>query len=93
VFPFSPHAKLPAAKLPGQVKENIRLRRARELRKLGVKLAADYKNKFRGKTLEIAVEQIKSDKIIGKTEYYFNLEVRGRKLKNLKIGQIVKVKN
>jgi len=93
IFPFSPHAKLPAAKLPGRVGENQRLKRARVLRKLGIKLMADYKNKFRGKILEIAVEQIKPNKIVGKTEYYFDLEVDRRKLRNVKIGEIVKVKN
>ena len=93
VFPFSPHAKLPAAKLPGQVLESERLQRAKILRKLGAKLMADYEDKFKGKILEIAVEQIKPNKITGKTEYYFDVEVDGRKLKNVKIGQIVKVKN
>ena len=93
MFPFSPHAKLPSAKLPGQVLESERLQRAKILRKLGAKLMADYEDKFKGKILEIAVEQIKPNKITGKTEYYFDVEVDGRKLKNVKIGQIVKVKN
>lgn len=94
VFPFSAHAKLPAAKMPGQIDEKNKARRAGLLRKLGVKLAADYKKQFRGRELEIAVEQIKQNKIMGKTEFYFDLEIDKAKInRNLKIGQIVKVKN
>jgi len=93
IFPFSAHEKTPAAKMPGQVAEKIKARRAKILRQLGVKLAEDYQNKVRGRALEIVVEQIKQGKIVGKTEYYFNVAVAGEKIKNknLKIGEIVKV--
>ena len=93
VFPFSAHAKLPAAKLPGCIEEKIKARRVAELRKLGARLAEDYKNKFKGRNLEIAVEQIKQNKIIGKTEYYFEVEIDKKKLKNnIRVGEIVNIK-
>lgn len=100
IFPFSAHAKLPAAKFPNQVEEKIKAKRAKILREFGVKLMRDYKRKFKGKKLEIVIEQIKQDKLIGKTEYYFDIEVDKRQIfgskidgNNKLIGKIVKVKN
>jgi len=94
VFPFSAHGKTPAAKFPGQVEEKTKARRAKILRQLSVKLAEDYKKKFKGREMEIVVEQIKQGKMIGKTEYYFEVEVTRKKIKNknLKVGEIVKVR-
>jgi len=100
VFPFSTHAKLPAAKLPGQVSEKIKARRAKILRSLGLKLAEDYKKKFKGRELAVVAEQIEKDKIIGKTEYYFDIEFKKRQIISREInesrkliGQIIKAKN
>ncbi|MFH0955891.1 MAG: radical SAM protein [Candidatus Falkowbacteria bacterium] len=94
VFPFSAHVKTPAAKFPGQVQEKIKARRAKILRELSIKLAEDFKKKFKGKELEIVVEQIKQNKIIGKTEYYFDVEINREKIKNIKfkIGEVLIVK-
>lgn len=93
VFPFSAHEKTPAAKMPYRVEEKTKARRADELRKLNLKLMKNYKKKFKGMKLKIAVEQISQDKIIGKTEYYFDIEADKRSLKNknIKIGEILKI--
>lgn len=93
IFPFSAHEKTPAAKMSGQVEEKTKARRAEILRELGFKLRQNYKKRFKGIKLEIAVEQINQDKIIGKTEYYFDVEVNKKNLANkkFKVGQIVKV--
>jgi len=100
VFPFSAHAKLPAAKFPAQVDEKIKAHRAKILRELSVKLMGDYKKKFKGRELEIVIEQIKQNNIIGKTEYYFNVEVEKRRILSGKInenkkliGKIFRIKN
>jgi threonylcarbamoyladenosine tRNA methylthiotransferase MtaB len=100
VFPFSAHAKLPAAKFPAQVDEKIKAHRAKILRELSVKLMSDYKKKFKGRELEIVIEQIKQNNIIGKTEYYFNVEVEKRRIVSSKInenkkliGKIFRIKN
>ncbi len=100
VFPFSAHEKTPAAKFPAQVEEKTLAQRAKTLRRLGVKLVEDYKNKFKGRELEIVVEQIKQDKIIGKTEFYFDIKTAknqikhgNNSIKNNLIGKIVKIKN
>ncbi|MDP2737037.1 MAG: MiaB/RimO family radical SAM methylthiotransferase [bacterium] len=93
-FPYSAHAKTPASKFSGQVDEKIKTRRAKILRRLGFKLIEDYKKKFKGRELEVVVEQIKQGKIIGKTEYYFEAEAFKNKIiqQNIKIGEIVKIK-
>ena len=93
VFPFSAHEKTPAAKMPEQVNEKVKIKRAKILRQLSAKLAEDYKKKFKGKELLVVIEQIKQNKIMGKTEYYFDVEVDKKNLKkNLIAGEIVKVK-
>ncbi|MBI2459465.1 MAG: radical SAM protein [Parcubacteria group bacterium] len=94
VFPFSAQEKTSAAKMSGQVKEKIKKRRADLLRKLNLKLMADYKNKFKGRDLKIAVEQIKQNKVMGKTEYYFDVSADKKSLKNknIRVGQIIKIK-
>lgn len=93
VFPFSAHEKTPAAKFPEQVDEKNKALRAKILRDLGVELAEKYRQKFKNRELEIVVEQIRPDKVIGKTEYYFDMEIDRKKLKNrsLKIGEIIKL--
>lgn len=100
VFPFSVHEKTPASKFSGQVEEKIKARRAGILRRLGVKLAEDYKKKFKGRELEVAIEQIKQDKIIGKTEYYFDIKAeKGQIIRREAggsvelIGRILKIRN
>jgi len=95
IFPFSAHEKTPAARFSNQVEKKIKAKRAKILREFGVKLMEDYRKKFKGKNLEVVVEQIGPDKLIGKTEYYFNIEVHKEKSKNnnFKIGQIIKLKN
>jgi len=100
IFPFSAHEKTAAAKFPAQVDEKIKTHRAKILRELSVKLMSDYKKKFKGRELEIVIEQIKQNNIIGKTEYYFNVEVEKRRIVSSKInenkkliGKIFRIKN
>ncbi|MDD4271408.1 MAG: MiaB/RimO family radical SAM methylthiotransferase [Patescibacteria group bacterium] len=93
VFPFSAHEKTPAAKMPNQIEEKTKKRRAKILRELGIKLEEDYKKKFKGRELEIVIEQIKQNKIIGKTEYYFDVEAKSKGMGEGFIGKIIKVKN
>ena len=94
VFPFSAHEKTPAFTMLNQVRQDQIERRAKILRKLNNKLVANYRKKFKGKNLEILVERVKQNKIIGKTEFYFDVEFSKKDFKNkkLKLGEIVKVK-
>ncbi|MFA6171683.1 MAG: tRNA (N(6)-L-threonylcarbamoyladenosine(37)-C(2))-methylthiotransferase MtaB [Patescibacteria group bacterium] len=74
VFPFSAHEKTPAARLPFRVPEEIKSERAAKLKSLGEKMALDYKNKFRGRSLFVVIEnKRKGEWLLGKTEYYFDV--------------------
>ena len=98
VFPFSAHEKTPAAKFPNHVNGKIKARRAKILRSLSLRMAENYKKKFKGRELEIVVERIKHGRIIGKTEFYFDVEVADRQANSkasarAKLsGEMVKVK-
>ncbi len=100
VFPFSAHEKTPAASMPNQVEEKEKNRRAAILRKLGVELANSYKKKFKNKNLQVVIERIKSDKTIGKTEYYFDVEFKKSQIvdgefnkKSWPVGKIFQINN
>ena len=101
VFPFSAHEKTPAAKMPKQVKKEVIEHRADKLRLLGKKQEADYKKKFIGQELKIVVEKNTSINTsinplyVGKTEFYFDVKFNKNQIldkKNIKIGEIVKIK-
>jgi len=84
VFPFSAHERTPAAKLSGKVKREETEKRVRKLRKLGKKLERDYRKRFVGQELQIALERRIEDarclkgshvsRYKGKSEYYFDVE-------------------
>ncbi len=92
VFPFSPHKKTPAYNLPGRVEKEDKLRRAEILRKTGKKLEKDYKRKFIGRELKVAVESVGGDILKGRSEYYFTVEEKIKNTAGAKVGEIVKVK-
>jgi threonylcarbamoyladenosine tRNA methylthiotransferase MtaB len=89
VFPYSAHEKTPAFKFPDQVKENIKLARAKKLRKLGEKLEQDYKNNFIDREVEVLIENIKNGIARGKSEYYIDYMLDNN---SFEIGDIVKFK-
>lgn len=89
VFPFSAHEKTPAGKMKNQIKPELVFKRAEKLRNFGRKLEADFKKKFKGKEVEVLVEQIKEGKCLGKTEQYFDLNFKNL---NRRAGDIVKIK-
>lgn len=88
VFPFSAHKKTPASKMKDQIDKNQKKKRAEKLRSLSLRLEKDYKNKFKNKKTEIAVENIINKKARGKSEFYFEEEFI-LKNKDIKIGDIV----
>jgi threonylcarbamoyladenosine tRNA methylthiotransferase MtaB len=88
VFPFSAHKKTPASKMKDQVDKKEKKKRVEKLRNLSVRLEKDYKNKFKNKKTEIAVEDIVNKKARGKSEFYFEEEFI-LKNKDIKIGDIV----
>ncbi len=75
IFPFSAHERAPASRYPGQIGEKIKKERADKLRRLGYKLFREYKNKFAGRELEVVVGNLKNGRRLGKSEYYFDIEL------------------
>jgi threonylcarbamoyladenosine tRNA methylthiotransferase MtaB len=74
VFPFSAHEKTLAAKMPGAVSDEIKQRRVKKLKMLGEALSREYEKKFIGRELYVIVSGKKAgDKLIGKSEYYFDI--------------------
>ncbi len=94
VFPFSAHEEVPASKIPHQLSEQIKTRRANKLRVLGEQLKDKYQEQFKGKDLDFVIEQDKDDCYIGKSEYYFDYKILKEiiKLNKLKIGAIYSFK-
>jgi threonylcarbamoyladenosine tRNA methylthiotransferase MtaB len=88
VFPFSAHEKTAAAKMESQISREIIKVRAGELRRIGQKLEKDYRQKFKKRKLDLLIEKIDGKKMIGKSEYYFDVESIAQK--NDKVGKIVK---
>jgi threonylcarbamoyladenosine tRNA methylthiotransferase MtaB len=98
VFPFSPHQKAPASKFSGQLDKITIKARSEKLKKLGARLEVAYKKKFKHKDLEVIIENEKNGKFIGKTQYYFDIELNSKRLpkkcgnRKFLIGKIIKLK-
>ncbi len=94
IFPFSAHEEVPASKLPHQLSEKIKTRRANKLRVLGEQLKDKYQEQFKGKDLDFVIEQEKDNYYIGKSEYYFDYKILKSTIKpdKFKIGVIYSFK-
>ncbi len=73
VFSFSAHEKTPAFTLPGRVGEKEIKKRSKKLRELGKNLEKEYREKFFGQTLKVAVEAARGNEYKGKSEHYFDV--------------------
>lgn len=74
VFPFSAHEGTPAAKMEGRVRPEIAKQRSAELIRLGEGLEKAFKEKFRGRELEVVVENANGELRRGRSEYYFDMD-------------------
>jgi len=86
VFPYSRHEKTPSAKFSGQISSNERKRRARILRLISKRLEEEYIDSFRNKKHEVIIEQVKDDMVVMKSEFYFDVCVELKNVKNLYDG-------
>lgn len=59
VFRYSPRKGTRAAKMEGQVSEKVKKERAKKIRELSRKMAAEYAKKFIGKKLQVLFERKK----------------------------------
>ncbi|MDR0812762.1 MAG: tRNA (N(6)-L-threonylcarbamoyladenosine(37)-C(2))-methylthiotransferase MtaB [Oscillospiraceae bacterium] len=73
VFPYSKRGGTSAADMPGQVPENIKKERAKELRALGVQLRRQYLQEQVGRRLNVLIERDNS----GHSENYLEVLVEG----------------
>lgn len=98
VFPFSAHEKTKAYLLPDKVNNEDKKDRAEKLRKISKILEKKFKIKFKGKIVDVLIEQ-KDGKIYrGKSEHYLDIEFSKERLYDRKdeawlmVKDIAKVK-
>ena len=83
VFPYSIRENTASAKMP-QVDEVTKKRRVKELINLSKELEEEYYNKFKGKKLDVLVEECNNDISMGHTSNYLYVTTQ----KKLEIGKI-----
>jgi threonylcarbamoyladenosine tRNA methylthiotransferase MtaB len=74
VFPYSERPGTPAVRLPGRVAKTERKMRARQLRRLGRRLAAAYRERFVGSTQSVLWMRQKDDTWHGLTDTYLKVK-------------------
>ena len=89
VFPYSPRKNTPAAKMKGQVNDQIKNERANRLLQLSKELNHEFALKQIGKTLKVLFEKRDGEYLIGHAGDY--LKVKVKTADNL-IGEIVTIK-
>lgn len=89
VFPYSPRKNTPAAKMKGQVNDQIKHERANRLLQLSKELNHEFALKQIGETLKVLFEKRDGEYLIGHAGDY--LKVKVKTADNL-IGEIVTIK-
>lgn len=84
VFPYSKRNGTAASKMPNQVPGDVKKRRAKELIALSNYLEEEYFNSFKGKTVDVLIEECDNGKSIGHTSNYLKVELDEK----LEIGSI-----
>jgi len=97
VFPFSEHEKTIAAKMKNKIKNEVKVKRAKELRSIGKTIAEKYCLGFKNKLLNVVIESIDKNSVKGKSEYYFDVNFKKEDIvKPIKINyqkkEIVQIK-
>ena len=82
VFPYSIRKGTAAASMPEQIDESIKKDRVKRLMALSEKMEEEYYNKFKGKKLDILVEEVNDNVSIGHTSNYLKIEVNEKLNKN-----------
>jgi threonylcarbamoyladenosine tRNA methylthiotransferase MtaB len=70
VFQYSPRIGTPAAEMPDQVPPEVKALRSAEARELADRLAAEYRESFAGRELDVLVETVKDGVATGTSENY-----------------------
>lgn len=82
VFPYSIRKGTAAASMPEQIDESIKKDRVKRLMTLSEQMEEEYYNKFKGKELDILVEEVNDHISIGHTSNYLKMEVNEKLNKN-----------
>ncbi len=90
VFQFSKREGTPAATMADQIESRVKKARSEKLIQLGNQLNYAYKKQFNGQVLDVLVEEIKSQMIIGHSSNYLNVQIEASNC-SPKQGEIVKV--
>jgi threonylcarbamoyladenosine tRNA methylthiotransferase MtaB len=95
VFPYSPRPGTPAARLPDQVRREVRGVRARVMRELGDEQALRFRQRFVGQEMMVLWEQRRRDGLwTGLTDNYLRVIAHGDDLHNrLTRTRLLAVKN
>lgn len=84
VFPYSLREGTAASLMPNQVNEVTKKKRVRELLNLSNKLEQEYYDKFRGKKLDVLIEECDNGISVGHTSNYLCVQLE----ENLEKGRI-----
>ncbi len=77
VFRFSPRQGTPAARMKGQVKDEVKKARSERLLALNEQDMRRFREKFAGETLEVLIEGVKHGYWEGLTDNYLRVELEG----------------
>lgn len=69
VFTYSREEGTKAAEMPEQISEEIKRKRYNKLTEIQKNISLENNQKLIGKTLDIIVDEVESDKFIGRSEY------------------------
>lgn len=86
IFPYSERRGTPAVKFQGKVASEVKKRRAAELEALRQTLKEEYLTHFKGKDLEILIEEIRDGAAMGYSSNYIYVGIPAR---NLRVGEYV----
>lgn len=75
VFPYSERKGTKASLMDGKVSENVKHERVKELMALSEKLEKEYYDKFKGKELDVLIEEVNDGVSIGHTSNYLKVEL------------------
>ena len=89
VFPYSKRNGTVSARMDNQVSESTKKDRVKQVLKLSDILESEYYNKFKGKTVDVLIEEIKDNVGIGHTSNYLLVSVPNIDKKNIIVEYIL----
>lgn len=89
VFPYSKRNGTVSARMDNQISESTKKDRVKQVLKLSDILESEYYNKFKGKTVDVLIEEIKDNVGIGHTSNYLLVSVPNIDKKNIIVEYII----